>query len=129
MSKLIVGSYLSEEEAVKAINVYELQGHEAKNIVVLTNDAHKKSLEKRTDVAVKSDTPENEETSTITDKIKEFFTANANLELDTQDKLIEYGLSREDAIRCMADVNLGKIVVLADDELRMGQAPPINVKN
>lgn len=128
MSKLIVGSYLKEEDAVKAINIYELQGHEAKNIVALTNEKHKESLKELTDVAVKSDSPEDKSKLTITDKIKNIFIANADLELDTHEKLIEFGLSEDDAIRCMTDVNLGKIVVLADDELRMGQAPPIDVE-
>lgn len=125
MSKLIVGSYLSQEDAVKAINIYELTGHEAKNIIALTNEENKESLKDLTDVAVKSNSPKDDENLRMTDKIKNIFTDNADLELDTLDKLIEYGLSKDDAIRCMTDVNLGKIVILADDELRMGQAPPI----
>ncbi len=129
MSKLIVGSYLSKEEAVKAINIYELTGHEAKNIVALTNEEIRESLKKLTDVAVKSNTPKEREKETFTRKIKKIFMDNADLELDTIDKLVEYGLPKDDAIRCMADVNSGQIVVLADDELRMGQAPPINVEH
>lgn len=127
MSKLIVGSYLTKEDAAKAISIYELQGHEANNIIALTNEEHKDSLDKLTDVTVKSDSPADNDQLTITDKIKDIFTANASLELDTHDKLIEYGLSEDDATRCMKDVKLGKIVVLADDELRMGQAPPIDI--
>ena len=40
---------------------------------------------------------------------------------------MDYGLSKKDATRCLEDVNAGMIVVLADDELRMGQAQPIDV--
>jgi|SRR5690625_1706640 len=129
MGKLIVGSYLTKEEAVKAINVYELQGHEAKNIIALTNEERKESLEKLTDVAVTDDSEDDNEKSTITERFKDLFTNNTNLELNTHEKLVDYGLSEKDAIRCLDDVNAGMIVVLADDELRMGQAPPVDVDN
>lgn len=127
MGKLIVGSYSTKEEAVKAITVYELQGHEAKNIIALTSEKRKESLEKLTDVAVKSDSAEDEDQLTIAERFKNLFTNNTDLELDTHDKLLDYGLSAEDAVRCMDDLNAGMIVVLADDELRMGQAPPIDI--
>lgn len=127
MGKLIVGSYPTKEEAVKAITVYELQGHEAKNIIALTSEKRKESLEKLTDVAVKSDSAEDEDQLTIAERFKNLFTNNTDLELDTHDKLLDYGLSAEDAVRCMDDLNAGMIVVLADDELRMGQAPPIDI--
>lgn len=127
MGKLIVGSYPTKEEAVKAITVYELQGHEAKNIIALTSGKRKESLEKLTDVAVKSDSAEDEDQLTIAERFKNLFTNNTDLELDTHDKLLDYGLSAEDAVRCMDDLNAGMIVVLADDELRMGQAPPIDI--
>jgi|SRR5690625_2120073 len=127
MGKLIVGSYSTKEEAVKAITVYELQGHEAKNIIALTSGKRKESLEKLTDVAVKSDSAEDEDQLTIAERFKNLFTNNTDLELDTHDKLLDYGLSAEDAVRCMDDLNAGMIVVLADDELRMGQAPPIDI--
>jgi len=128
MGKLIVGSYPTKEEAVKAITVYELQGHEAKNIIALTSEKRKESLEKLTDVAVKSDSAEDEDQLTIAERFKNLFTNNTDLELDTHDKLLDYGLSAEDAVRCMDDLNAGMIVVLADDELRMGQAPPIDIE-
>lgn len=127
MGKLIVGSYRTKEEAVKAINVYELQGHEAKNIIALTNEERKDSLEKLTDVAVTDDSEDENEDPTITDRLKNLFTNQTNLELNTIDSLVEYGLSKEEATCCLADLNDGMIVVLADDELRMGQAPPVDV--
>lgn len=129
VGKLIVGSYLSKEEAVKAINVYELQGHEAKNIIVLTNEKRKESLDKLTDVAVTDDSEDDNEKPTITERLKSLFTNDTNLELNTHERLVEYGLSEKDATRCLDDVNAGMIVVLADDELRMGQAPPIDVEH
>lgn len=122
MSKQIVGSYFSIEEAVKAVNIYELEGHEAKNIIVLTNPENKELLDERTDVAVTDNAPNHKEPSSFTDKIKEMITHQVNFELDTHDKLVDYGLSNEDAKKCLADIQTGKTVVLADDELRMGQS-------
>ena len=121
MTKLIIGSYHSEDDAVNAVAVYELKGHLAKNIIILTNQNNINEIKKQTDVEVKSNAPNSEEDSSLTDKIKKIFTYHSNIELDTREKLIEFGLSPEDASKCMTEVNSGKIVVLADDELRMGQ--------
>lgn len=121
MTKLIVGSYPSNEEAVKAVNIYELEGHEAKNIMMLTQPSNKDSLENLTDVAVVADEPTDNEDESFTKKVKNIITHHVEFSLDTHEKLVHYGLSDEEAERCLTDVESGKIVVLADDELRMGQ--------
>lgn len=121
MTKLIVGSYLFKEDAIKAVNIYELTGHQAKNIIILTNHENKSELEKLTDVTVKDYSPEHAKKVSLRDRMKIKVMHYANVELDTHEKLVDYGLSIEDAEKCMTDVQMGKIVVLADDELRMGQ--------
>lgn len=119
MTKLIVGTYHSREEAINAINIFELTGHESKNIIVLTNKENAKKLNIKG--LVKTDTPEsNQKKPSFSNKFKDFFTRKIDFELDTVEKLVDYGISQEEAEKCLADVKAGKIVVLADDRLRMG---------
>lgn len=120
MTKVIVGSYLSQEEAVNAVNIYELEGHEAKNIIILAPHESRESLDHHTDVAVTDNRPNEHQPGTLMDKLKEKITHNVDFKLDTQERLVDYGLSNEDAAQCLTDMQAGKIVVVADDELRMG---------
>lgn len=121
MAKIIVGTYHSKEEAIKAITIFELTGHESKNIIVLTNRENAKTLNIK--ITVKTDAPDNKEEPSFTNKFKNFFTRKNDFELDTVEKLVDYGLTHADAEKCLTEVKAGKIVVLADDKLRMGNDP------
>lgn len=121
MTKLIVGSYPSNEEAVKAVNIYELEGHHAKNMIMLTHANNKDTLENLTDVAVAADESTDNKEESFTEKVKHIITHHVDFSLDTHEKLVHYGLSDEEAESCLTHLELGKIVVLADDELKMGQ--------
>jgi|GEM_PF-5846672 len=120
MAKLIIGSYLTEEYAINAINAYELKGHEAKNIILLTNSSLPERLENRTDVNVSSISHDVEKSPTLLTKIKRFIINHADIELDTIEKLVHFGLSKGQAETALAEVKAGRILVLADDQLKMG---------
>jgi exoribonuclease R len=120
MSKQIVGTYASDEEAIKAIHVYELSGHQSSNIVILTNEEKAKALETRTKVKIKTNAPKKKEEQK--GFFKKMFSKADDFELDTHEKLVGFGLADEVAEKCLEDVKLGKIVVIGDDELRMGHA-------
>lgn len=125
MAKVVIGAFDTEKDALTAVNVYELAGHHSKNITILASQEQAESLDDMTDVTVKSDSPNEDEPAkaTILDKLINAFSDTEEFELDTHEKLIDYGLPLEAAEECMEDVESGKIVVLADDELRMGHAP------
>ena len=125
MAKLIIGSYTTEENAINAINTYELKGHEAKNITLLTNSSQPEKIESKTDVNVSSISDDVEESTDLLTKIKRFIINYPDIELDTIEKLVNFGLSKEQAERALTKVQAGKIVVLADDELRMGHETSI----
>src|SRR5690625_3555864 len=125
MAKLIIGSYTTEENAINAINTYELKGHEAKNITLLTNSSQPEKIESKTDVNVSSISDDVEESADLLTKIKRFIINHPNIELDTIEKLVDFGLSKDQAETALRKVQAGKIVVLADDELRMGHETSI----
>jgi len=122
----MLGSYKTQDEVIKAIDVYQLGGHEASNIVILTNEANVESLEEKTSnqITIKTNTQTNEnegeEDQSMFEKIKETMSPTDDFEIDTVEKLIAYGLTPEEAERSIKEVENGHIVVLADDELRMG---------
>src|SRR5690625_4452492 len=125
MARLIIGSYSTEENAINAINNYELKDNEAKNITLLTNSSQPGKIESKTDVNVSSILDDLEESTDLLTKIKRFIINYPDIELDTIEKLVNFGLSKEQAERALTKVQAGKIVVLADDELRMGHETSI----
>lgn len=124
MTKLVLGAFQSEEETITAINVFELAGHQSKNITIFTNEEHAKALENQISVTIKTDSPQpEEEPDSILGKIMNTFSNSNDFELDSHEKLVEFGLPDEKAEQCMADMHSGKIIVIADDNLRMGHPP------
>src|SRR5699024_2403332 len=124
MAKHLLGSYETEDEVIKAIDVYRLEGHQARNVVIFTNEKHVESLEEKTSnqITNKTDHPEieEEEDPGIMEKIKETLSPSEDFEINTTEKLISYGLTPEEAEKSIREVEAGKIVIIVDDELRMG---------
>ncbi len=121
MAKHLLGAYPTEEDLRKAVTVYELSGHESKHVVVFTNEEQAQALGNRTRFTIKTDSPaEVEESAGMMTKLKERFKNAIDVELDTTEKLMDYGLSEEDAEMALYQAKLGQFVVIVDDELRMG---------
>lgn len=122
MTKRMLGSYQTVEEALHAADVYALGGHSEDDIIMLTNDENAAKLEGRTPVQIKTDNPpQHPEKETFMDKVKDAFSsADENIELDTTEKLTAFGLSQQEADSAMNGVKKGNIVIIVDDELRMG---------
>lgn len=124
MTKQIVGAYKTEAEAINTVDSLELQGLKAKNIAILTN-SNTKELRSRTDVQVVSSVPLTENEASFMGKIKKTFTKQQNQDLDFHDKLMHLGLSKEQIAKCIADIESGMVLIIADNELKMGHAPPV----
>jgi hypothetical protein len=119
----VYGCFLTEEEAVHAVDSLELKGYRSRNITIFTNLSNPQRLEKHTDVKVESSLAEPPEKSTFMDKVRKVFIHNTDEYMNIYDKLTSRGIPKEEAKKCIADVEAGYILVIADDALRMGHAP------
>lgn len=114
--KRVFGSYKSEEEAIRTVEELQEKGYRAEDLLFLSNKNKREVLEESTEVEVKS-SPLSNNTSLL-DKIKQAFTQEAGTEdqTPTEEKLIEYGLSKEQALNYADDVESGAILIAADEE-------------
>lgn len=119
MTNEIYGPYHSEEEVIKAVDIMTLKGFKAENITILANKKLCNQLEKRTDANVESSAEDDSEASIIS-KIKNVFMDEDKSEFNFRERLVELGLSEKQAEKYEKDIESGKILVLANDELRMG---------
>lgn len=115
MEKRVFGSYNSEEEAISGVEELEGKGYMAKDLLLLSNKDKRAALEENTNVEVKSSPISNG--NSLLDKIKRAFTQESDAEepIGTQEKLVEYGLSKEQASYYAADIEDGKILIAADE--------------
>ena len=120
MTKYIYGSYLSEEEAIKAANGAELKGLKAKNITIISNQSTVEELTERTDVNVQTAAAKSNQHDPIISKIKNVFNRGQSNDSNLYTRLINLGITPEIAQECIDDVNSGKVIMIVDDDLRMG---------
>lgn len=120
MTKQILGSYNTIEETRDAIAVFELQGHESKNIVVFANHIDDDVFQHHQTVNFETKAQSDDEG--FIEKIKDKLHIRDNLNFNSREALIEYGLSENNATMALAEVQVGKIIVIVDNELRMGHA-------
>ena len=127
MTIQILGAYPTEQEAITSVGVHALAGLREDNITLFANATHAESLENQTEVTVKANEPleEKEKGSGLIDKVKEIFSNEEDFDLHSVEHLMDFGLTNAEAVKCMKDVESGKIVVLADDEIRMGHSEDV----
>lgn len=121
MTKRVLGLYNTIEETRNEIAVFELSGHESKNVVIFVNDIDGSLFNDHHVVNLDTNQATGNDESFI-EKVKENFTTQDVPNFNTTEKLVEYGLSEDEAIKALAGVKDDKIVVIVDDELRMGHA-------
>lgn len=115
----IIGKYPDVTKAVKVASGLELKGFKARHILIITNHSSE-ALKKLTDVEVVSNIPPEENEVTLFEKFKQQFLKHSDDTLDLKEKLLRFGVLEELATKYIADVEAGKTVVIADDELKMG---------
>ncbi|WP_373895533.1 general stress protein [Virgibacillus natechei] len=122
MANQIIGSYSSKDEAVNVVERLELKGFIANNIIIFANSDYAKEMEKLTDVKVKSDGTANEDDESFMDKVKKVFTDQTDTDphMALHEKLINAGISEHQAKKYADEIKSGNILVVADDELKMG---------
>lgn len=116
MVKRVFGSYSTEEEAIEGVKELQEKGYTAEDLLLLGNKDTQEVLEENTNVEVKSSPVSNG--NSLMDKIKRAFTQENGPEesTGTVNKLVEYGLSEEQASRYAPEVEEGKVLIAADEE-------------
>lgn len=120
MTRQIFGSFDTRDEAIKTVNGLELKGYKAKNITIFANDDNTTDLAKQTDVNVESSIVETDSEPSFMDKVKRVFMKESGSHPYLHDNLLESGISDKQAAKYTNEIESGKILVIADDELRMG---------
>ncbi|PAV29719.1 hypothetical protein CIL05_10130 [Virgibacillus profundi] len=120
MTRQIFGSFDTKDEAIKTVDGLELKGYKAKNITIFANNDDTNDLALRTDVNVESSIVETDSDPSFVDKVKKVFTNDAGSHPYLHDKLIHSGISDKQASKYVDEIESGKILVIADDEMRMG---------
>lgn len=120
MANEIFGPFHSKEDTVKKVSVLELKGLKAENITIFTNKENTDELEDRTDVDVENNATEDDEKDSFTDKIKKVILNSQDSNLNIHEKLVQLGVSDKQASKYVDAIESGEILVIADDELKMG---------
>ncbi|MGP4106429.1 general stress protein [Virgibacillus sp. L01] len=123
MANEIFGPFHSKEDAIKKVSVLELKGLKAENITVFTNKENTDELEERTDVYVENNATEDDRNDSFTDKIKKVILNSQDSGLNIHEKLVQLGVSDKQASIYVDAIESGEILVIADDELKMGNDP------
>ncbi|WP_164669723.1 general stress protein [Virgibacillus doumboii] len=124
MANEIYGPYKSNKEAVTKAEILELKGHKGENITIFANKHNANALENRTDITIESDMSVNKTGDSFFDKIKKaVLTDKPDTNTDLHEKLVEHGISKEQAKTYKEEIELGNVLIVADDELKMGNDP------
>lgn len=120
----VFGSYKSKDEAIKEVDRLSLEGIPANHIRVFTLQESAEELAKETDGKVKN-VNEDYDDDFISKVKKMFFKVSDTDNNNLHDELVEHGLSSEQATRYTAEIRDGKILVLADNKVKMGHHPMV----
>ncbi|WP_077324900.1 general stress protein [Virgibacillus siamensis] len=119
MANEIYGPYHSKEEVIKAVDIMTLKGFKAENITILANKRLSSKLENQTDANVESSEADESETS-ILNRIKGLFKDEEESEPTFSERLTALGMSEAQAEKYVEGIESGQILVIANDELRLG---------
>ncbi|MFD1361857.1 general stress protein [Lentibacillus salinarum] len=123
MAEEVYGPYTSVEDAVKTVNVLELEGYFKENITIFSHGKYADALNNDTDVNITStETSKNRDRSFI-DKITKFIFTGVEETSNIHNKLLEKGLSDEQAAKFTDQIKSGSILVTSDTALKIGNNP------
>lgn len=122
MAYEVYGPYSTIAEARKNIDILGLEGVKNEHIFVFSSKDVLNELKNQTDAHIEGDNTANStENHSLIDKLKNFFSTNdSNSEENIQEKLRSLGISDKQAEKYMSDITSGNILVVADNEKRMG---------
>ncbi|MDQ0247584.1 uncharacterized protein (TIGR02271 family) [Bacillus fengqiuensis] len=109
MTKQVVGTYNSENSVIEAIQELKSKGYDYNDMSIITNNQENRHfLEYRTEAAVHDMSKD----MSLTEKIKSAFNDGESDNLEK--KLVDIGVSKNEATSYASDVNEGKILLIVD---------------
>ncbi|WP_010529797.1 general stress protein [Lentibacillus jeotgali] len=123
MAEEIYGPYSSVEEAVKTVNVLELEGYFKENITIFSHGKHADKLNRNADVTITSTETSSNREQSFMDKISNVIFSGVEETTDIHEKLLDKGLSDKQAAQYAEQIKSGNILVTADRALKMGNDP------
>lgn len=131
MAKKVVGVYNTELEVIEAVNNLKVSGYAPEEITIVAKNSDESAWIRREsnmetpnsdDLSLESD--RNKEDESFWDKVKNFFVSESETYDETDGytaRFNQYGLTNEDAERYNAEVETGKVVVLAPENYSAGR--------
>jgi len=118
MNKTVYGVYTQSAEVIQAINSLKAKGYEGSDITVIAENANKLDLMGNYMIDKDVKTVSNDEDSFM-DKVAKFFTLDTNNPVE-ETMRTDYGFTSEESARYAEEVNNGKILVLVDQDVQLG---------
>lgn len=119
MTREICGSFETKEEAIKVVNALSLKGFPADRIKVFTSQTNPVELAREMDGFIVHVQDDADKKSTTT-RFEKLFAKISDCDADVHQQLRSDGLSERQAENYGEDIKNGNIVVLADNNLKMG---------
>ncbi|MFA1819828.1 general stress protein [Virgibacillus oceani] len=120
MGNEVFGPYESTDEVRKMVTTLELKGYKSSNISLFTHEDHTEDLIKNTDVNVESEADDQNNQPTFMEKMQSLFSNNTDSHSTLHEKLTEGNISEKQAEKFIEAIEDGEIVIIADNQLRMG---------
>lgn len=119
MTKRIVGTFKSEEEVLETLDALEAEGYLSKDLQILTTNKDADNLRGSTEVFVESGEAESEKAvkQSLIDKVKgavPFMDDPEDPSL-VREKLMEMGVSHEEAMKFAPSGDTGSIFIIAEE--------------
>jgi len=120
MGNEVFGPYESTDEVIKMVNTLELKGYKSSNISLFAHEDKTEDLVKNTDVNVESETASEKNQPKFIEKVQSLFKNTSDNHAGLHEKLTDGNISDKQAEKFIEEIEDGKVVVIADNALRMG---------
>lgn len=120
LAEEVFGPFSTVEEAVKAVDVLELEGYSNGTITIFSHGKYADDINGKTDVSVTCTETSRDRKNSFMDKISNVIFNGVDETKDIHAQLLEKGLSTEQAEQYAEHIKSGDILVTANTELKMG---------
>jgi hypothetical protein len=120
MGNEVFGPYETTDEVINMVSALQLKGYKSSNISLFAQEDHTEDLIKHTDVNVESETASEKNQPKFVEKMQNLFTNDKNPHATLHEKLTNGNISDKQAEKYVEAIENGKVVVIADNELKMG---------
>jgi hypothetical protein len=120
MGNEVFGPYDNTEEVISVVSTLELKGYKSSNISLFAHEDHTEDLIKKTDVNVESETASERNQPPFIEKLQSLFNNNGDSQAGLHEKLTNGNISDKQAEKYVEAIENGEIVIIANNELRMG---------